>query len=293
MILNYRGRFAPSPTGSLHLGSLYTAIASFLEARSRKGLWLLRIDDLDTARNITGAADAILKTLERFGLHWDETVFYQSQHHLDYEEYIEKLRQQQLIYPCVCSRKTLALESHQQIYPQWCRDQHISANLAQALRIKTDGQIIECKDELQAKMIHHLALESGDFIIKRKDNIIAYQFAVVVDDALQQVTHVIRGLDLLNSTPRQLYLQGLLGFNPPKYLHIPIIVDETGYKLSKQTFAKVVDQRHPEKSLFYLLSLLKQQPPIELKNAPITELLTWAIAHWQVNQLKNISTITQ
>lgn len=287
----YRGRFAPSPTGGLHLGSLYTAVASFLEARTQQGQWLLRIDDIDTTRNIAGAADDILRTLETFGLHWDETVFYQSQHRAYYDANIEKLRQQQRIYPCLCSRKMLAIQSNNGIYPQGCRHKNISTHLAHSLRIKTKPHIIEFQDQLQGKLVHNIAFDHGDFIIKRKDNIVAYPLAVVVDDKLQQINHIVRGLDLLNSTPKQLYLQQLLGFNSPSYLHIPLIIDKKGYKLSKQTFAKVIDRHTPEKKLFYILELLKQQPPLELKNAPVTELLNWAIAHWQINHLVHINTL--
>jgi len=250
---------------------------------------LLRIDDLDTPRNVAGAADEILRTLEVFGLHWDESVFYQSQHLQDYHLCIEKLRQQRVIYHCVCSRKDLV--NYQGIYPQFCRHKTISTCKTHALRVKTTSYVIEVQDQLQSRISHDVGLDDGDFIIKRKDNIVAYQLAVVVDDALQGVSHVVRGLDLLGSTPRQLYLQQLLKFNSPGYLHIPIIIDETGNKLSKQTLAKGVNKKQPEKTLYFVLKLLKQQPPIELEKLSISEILDWAIAHWQIDRLKNIKTI--
>lgn len=287
----YRGRFAPSPSGSLHLGSLYTAVASFLEARAKNGQWLVRIDDADTLRNVEGTADDILKTLETFGLHWDEALFYQTRQQAHYEATMETLRQKKLVYPCICTRKALAALHNHGVYPGFCRDKNLSTDKPHALRVKTDSGIIKFEDELQGLVCHDIAADYGDFIIKRKDNIIAYQLAVVVDDELQQISHVVRGLDLLDSTPRQMYLQKLLGFKTPTYLHIPIITDENGDKLSKQTFAKAIDKKNPEKTLFYVLKLLKQQPPADLENTPISELLEWAIANWRVEHLKNITTI--
>ncbi|MDQ7090755.1 MAG: tRNA glutamyl-Q(34) synthetase GluQRS [Methylococcales bacterium] len=287
----YRGRFAPSPTGQLHLGSLYTAVASFLDARAHQGQWLVRMDDLDTPRNYVGASDDILRTLDVFGLHWDESVFYQSQHAHRYQAVIKQLRQQQRIYPCICSRKNLADANSQGIYPQFCRDKVIAADKEVALRVKTTEQIIHFQDELQGLTTHNLSTDEGDFIIQRKDKIIAYQLAVVVDDNQQRVNHVLRGMDLLTSTPRQLYLQKLLSFPTPNYLHSPIIMDEKGQKLSKQTFAKAIDKHQPEKTLFYILELLKQQPPVTLKGASVNELLNWAIAHWQVKNLQQVHAI--
>lgn len=260
-----------------------------MEARVRQGQWLLRIDDIDTSRNVAGAADEILRTLEDFGLHWDEPVFYQSKHLDDYRVFIESLQQQQFVYPCICSRKTLA--KYQNVYPQFCRYQIISINEAHALRVKTTTNTIQFQDQLQGCINHNVGVDDGDFIIQRKDNIVAYQLTVVIDDALQGINHVIRGLDLLDSTPRQLYLQQLLKFNSPRYLHIPIIIDEAGHKLSKQTFAKGVDRSQPEKTLYCVLKLLKQQPPVALEKASVSEILNWAMTHWQVNHLKNIKTM--
>jgi len=250
---------------------------------------LLRIDDLDTPRNVAGAADEILRTLAIFGLHWDESVFYQSQHRQDYHIFIEKLWQQGVIYHCVCSRKDLV--DYHGVYPQICRHKIISTNEIHALRVKTTTHIIQFQDQLQGCIRHNIGVDDGDFIIKRKDNIVAYQLAVVIDDALQGVNHVIRGLDLLDSTPRQLYLQQLLKFNLPCYAHIPIIIDETGHKLSKQTLAKGVDSERPEKTLYFVLKLLKQRPPVALEKASVSEILNWAIANWQISYLKSIKRI--
>jgi glutamyl-Q tRNA(Asp) synthetase len=283
----YIGRFAPSPTGPLHFGSLYTALASFLQARSQQGLWLLRLDDLDTPRNIKGSADSILKTLDVFGLHWDDSVVYQSQYLDVYHEIIDQLVKDKLIYPCTCSRKTLT-----DIYSGVCRDKQTPPNRPYSHRIKTDNRLISFKDELQGLISHNLA-EHGDFILKRKDQIIAYQFAVVIDDDRQCINHVVRGVDLLDSTPRQIYLQQILGLVTPDYMHVPVIIDEQGYKLSKQTLATAVDLKKPDAVIFELLTLLKQNPPSELQHAPSTELLGWAIEHWNPGMLKNCRAISR
>ncbi len=290
------GRFAPSPTGPLHLGSLYTALAGFLQARSQQGLWLLRIDDLDIPRNVKGSADSIQRTLEVFGLHWDGSIAYQSQHIEFYKYFINELQVRELIYPCTCSRKELInsarSEQHSDIYPGICRDGKIKPDSDYALRIKTDSRNIDFQDQMQGFFSYDLARQYGDFVVKRKDNIIAYQFAVVIDDHLQQVNQIVRGHDLLAETPKQIYLQQLLGLYTPAYIHVPVIVDRQGYKLSKQTQAVAVALTSPGQVVFELLGLLKQSPPVELKQAPITELLDWAIAHWKSALLKNIQVVS-
>ena len=282
----YVGRFAPSPTGPLHYGSLYTALASFLQARSQQGLWLLRIDDLDTPRNIIGSADNIFKTLEKFGLHWDKQVYYQSRYLDTYHEILDKLIKDKLVYPCTCSRKTVT-----DIYSGACRDKQIPTNRPYALRIKTDNRNISFEDELQGLVSQNLVEQHGDFILKRKDQIIAYQFAVVIDDDRQCINHVVRGYDLLDSTPRQIYLQQILGLITPIYMHVPVIIDEQGYKLSKQTRATAVDLESPHEVIFEMLTLLRQAPPSELKLATLSELLDWAIRHWDPGALKKLRAI--
>jgi glutamyl-Q tRNA(Asp) synthetase len=257
---------------------------------------LLRIDDLDTPRNTKGSADSILKTLDAFGLHWDDSVYYQSQQLEVYNEILNQLNRNKLIYPCTCSRKTLASGDREQtqadIYPGSCRDKNIPPDASHALRIKTDNSIISFQDALQGPISSNLAEQHGDFILKRKDQIIAYQLAVVVDDSLQNINHVVRGIDLLDSTPRQIYLQRLLGLSTPDYMHVPVIIDEQGYKLSKQTRAQAVDLQTPHLVIFELLSLLKQNPPIELKHAPATELISWAQNNWNPTLLKNSRAIS-
>ncbi len=281
----YIGRFAPSPTGSLHLGSLCTALASFLEARRQQGLWLLRIDDLDTQRNIKGSVDNILKTLYTFGLHWDRTEDYQSHYLKNYEEILIDLTKNQQTYPCICSRKTLLAKQ-----PCLCRD-IISTQAHSSLRVRINPCLISFKDKLQGLTSHQFSNQNDDFLLKRRDGIIAYQFAVVIDDERQQVSQVVRGADLLDSTPNQIYLRQLLGLTPLNYMHIPVIIDEGGYKLSKQTRANAVDLKKPQAIIFKLLNLLKQNPPKELNQSPIKEQLEWAINNWNPLFLKNVRAI--
>ncbi|MGZ8194362.1 MAG: tRNA glutamyl-Q(34) synthetase GluQRS [Methylosarcina sp.] len=288
---SYIGRFAPSPTGPLHLGSLYTALASYLQARSQQGKWLLRIDDLDTPRNAPGSVDSILATLETYGLFWDNEVDYQSRHLPEYEHLLMQLQKDRRAYPCTCTRKSLtAIHSEPapgDIYPGLCKNRLHPVTAPYSLRIKTDPRRVTFDDRLQGRISHKLAEQHGDFIVKRRDQIIAYQFAVVVDDARQQVNHVVRGFDLLHETPKQIFLQQILGFSTPDYMHVPVIVDQEGRKLSKQTLAAAVGLNQPEILLFQLLGLLKQNPPAELRGAPLSELLDWAIIHWNPAALKN------
>jgi len=199
-----------------------------------------------------------------------------------------------LLYPCICSRKTLESQAPDtDIYPGLCRNKKLPINSPHALRVKTDARTICFQDELQGLISHQLAEQDGDFILKRKDQIIAYQFAVVIDDARQAVNHVVRGFDLLHSTPKQIYLQQQLGLITPRYMHVPVIIDKQGFKLSKQTQAQAVELQTPNKVIFDLLNLLKQAPPRELQNAPVTELLSWAIAHWKPCSLKKYRAISQ
>lgn len=285
---SYVGRFAPSPTGPLHLGSLYTALASFIDARYHNGQWRLRIDDLDTPRNVQGASDAILRCLEQFELYWDGEVYYQSQHVSRYHALLHDLIHAGQIYACRCSRKQLA---QQLIYPGNCREAHFPDNEQAALRVKINAQPIDFEDDCQGKISQKLTEEQGDFIVRRRDQIIAYQFAVVVDDHDQGVNHVVRGVDLLDSTAKQIHLHQQLGFKLPNYLHLPILVDAQGQKLSKQTLAAPVDTQNPSLTLWRLLKMLRQNPPENLRKMAINEQLQWAIGHWQPHALKKIRAI--
>ena len=275
----------------MHLGSLYTALASYLDARSHHGRWLVRIDDIDTPRNVAGAADGILRTLETFGLTWDDSVYYQSRQLDRYQARLDYLEKKQRLYPCTCSRKTLAQSSRTERYPGICQNRTFPQASPYATRIRLEYSSIEFYDALHGDLSENLAARHGDYIIKRKDQIFAYQFAVVIDDYEQHVTHVVRGADLLDSTPKQIYLQQQLGLPRPNYMHVPLITDHHGNKLSKQTFAQAVDQSNPRHVLFKLLELLQQSPPAELADCSLTEMLDWGVTHWKPASLSNIETI--
>lgn len=285
---SYCGRFAPSPTGPLHLGSLYTALAGYLRAKSRQGQWLLRIDDADIPRNAPGAIDSIKRTLDVFALRWDGNIVYQSHEFEAYQGALDRLDEQGLIFPCTCSRKTLSTRhssSARGIYPGTCRDARRSRLEPHALRVRIEDGSVEFKDLLQGLQSSNLADEVGDFIVYRRDRIFAYHLATVVDDWRSGVTEVLRGYDLLDSTPPQIYLQRLLGLPTPEYLHIPVIVDRAGIKLSKQNLAQAVDERRPSPILLTLLRLLGQSPPVELTGASPEEILDWAIPRFDISGL--------
>jgi glutamyl-Q tRNA(Asp) synthetase len=234
--------------------------------------------------------------LDAFGLHWDGAVYYQSQHLADYQACLDELAQRDLTYRCICSRKSLAEltnadSANSGVYPGICRNRAITENIQHAIRLKTATQPITFKDGLQGVLTSNLAAQHGDFILKRKDGITAYQLAVVIDDHLQQVNHVVRGCDLLAETPKQIYLQGLLGLAVPDYKHVPVIVDSEGYKLSKQTLATAVTVNNPASTLLALLRLLKQNLPDCLNNATVNEILKWAILNWRADDLVSLFSV--
>ncbi|KXS32608.1 MAG: Glutamyl-Q tRNA(Asp) synthetase [Candidatus Gallionella acididurans] len=281
----YRGRFAPSPTGPLHFGSLVAAVGSYLDARHHQGKWLVRIEDLDTPRTVKGAADDILRTLEAYGLHWDEDVVFQSRRTAAYEEAFLQLKKTGEIYACACSRKEIADSAlhygNELIYPGTCRNGIEPGKLARSWRVRVNETPIGFIDRTQGEITQNLATGAGDFVVLRADGLFAYQLAVVVDDDAQRVTDVVRGADLLYSTPRQIYLQRLLGMDTPAYMHLPIAVNAQGEKLSKQTLAKPVEKDKAGATLFEVLMLLRQEPPAALRAAPAREILAWAIDNWQ------------
>lgn len=280
-----RGRFAPSPTGPLHFGSLVAALGSFLDARRQGGEWWVRIEDLDPPREAPGAAAHILRTLEAYGLFWDGEVVYQSQRHEYYAAALEQLRQAGLIYPCTCSRKDVAQLAQAGLassrYPGCCRNGVRHPGRPAALRLRTDNRCIRFYDAIQGEYGQCLEREVGDFVIRRADGLFAYQLAVVVDDAEQGMTQIVRGSDLLDSTPRQIFLQRLLGLPTPGYAHLPVVVDPRGCKLSKQTGASPLDLRRPGPTLIAALCFLGQAPPLSLALEPPLAILDWACAHWQ------------
>ncbi len=284
----YIGRFAPSPTGTLHFGSLLAALASYLDARAHQGQWLVRMEDLDPPREIKGAADQILQTLERFGFEWNGPVWYQSQRHDRYQQLLQQLIDQRQAYPCYCSRQQISLR-HSTIYDGYCRpanrlEKTIHPNQPAAIRLLTQDTRIQFNDGIQGPQ-QQLDTEIGDFVIRRKDGLYAYQLAVVIDDADQGINQIVRGYDLLSSTTRQIHLQQQLGLPTPSYSHIPILVNHQGQKLSKQTYANAIDPRQPQTSLFQALALLGQNPPRHLRTTSVREMLDWGIQHWQLNQV--------
>ena len=289
IITRYRGRFAPSPTGPLHFGSLVAAVGSFLEARSRGGEWLVRMEDLDLPRTEPGAADDILRTLDAFGLHWDGEVMGQSARNGAYRAALAELEKLGVVYPCACTRKEIADSALSGIdgpvYPGICRAGLSEGRAPRAMRVHTDFRPVGFDDALQGRISQVLATEVGDFVVRRADGLFAYQLAVVVDDAEQAITHVVRGADLLDSTPRQIYLQKLLSLPTPVYLHLPVAVNERGEKLSKQTLAPAVSRINPVAQLCEVLAFLNQTPPVELKDTDLGTFWKWAIAHWRVDEL--------
>lgn len=287
---NYIGRFAPTPTGLLHFGSLLTALASYLDARHQHGKWLVRIEDLDPPREAAGATTEILKTLECYGLHWDEKVWYQSSRHTIYQAYIDQFLSNQQAFYCTCSRKQLPPELNG-IYPGTCRGTYKPGNAAAAVRLQVTEETFGFTDLLQGPFSQNLQQAVGDFVIRRKDGLYAYHLAVVVDDYEQHITDIVRGLDLLDSTPRHLYLQSLLGFSTPRYVHLPLIVNEFGQKISKQTFAAPIPNNKPTEYLWAALQALGQSPEKHLTNETPEQLLAWAIAHWDLNKVPRCQSI--
>jgi glutamyl-Q tRNA(Asp) synthetase len=279
----YRGRFAPSPSGYLHFGSLVTAVGSYLDARHHGGEWLIRIEDVDLTRRIPSADTQILRTLEGFGFEWDGEVVYQSQRVECYQEIIDKLVQIGYAYPCSCSRKEISAiakaGSHGLIYPGTCRHGVQKPHSMNSIRLRTQRHPIAIHDRLYGHYTQNLLQETGDFIIRRADGCFAYQLAVVIDDDWQNITHVVRGTDLLSSTPKQRYLQQILGLRQPAYLHLPLVLDAQGRKLSKQDKDVPLDPHIPMTALLKALRFLKQPLPEDSPSAP-HELWSWAIHHW-------------
>ncbi len=285
----YRGRFAPSPSGSLHFGSLLTALGSFLDAKSQGGEWRLRIDDLDPPRVAPGATDAILRALQAYGLEWDGAVLYQSQRAGAYQAALDALRASGAVYACGCTRREIADSNAGQenaaIYPGTCRNGLPQGKAARAWRLDTRGACMRIEDRLQGAIEQDLERISGDFVLQRADGLFAYQLAAVVDDAELGITDVVRGADLIDSSLRQVYVQQLLGLANPRYLHLPVVVNAAGEKLSKQTLAPGLDLSHPQKTLIQALSLLNQSPPQDMTRASVAEILAWAGAHWHLERL--------
>jgi glutamyl-Q tRNA(Asp) synthetase len=275
----YIGRFAPSPSGPLHFGSLIAAVGSYLQAKSQYGKWLVRMEDIDTPRMISGMDSDILRTLERFGLYWDDTVLYQSQRLERYQQQFTQLQQQGLLYGCQCSRKQIAALGG--IYNNHCAALRLTSGVL-SWRIRSNNVQTHFTDRVFGQQHIPLALAQEDYIVKRRDGLFAYQLVVVLDDIDQHISEVIRGADLLQMTPRQQALFTLLQAPAPSYGHLPLAVLKAGFKLSKQNQAAPISQWPPAQVMHTVLTFLGHQPPAALQQAPATEQLSWALTHWQL-----------
>lgn len=278
----YRGRFAPSPSGPLHFGSLIAAVGSYLQAKSQQGQWLVRMEDIDSPRMQAGAADGILRTLERYQLLWDGDVWVQSHRLERYQQVLDLLKQQQLTYACNCNRSRIQSLPHG--YDGFCRDKQLTEG-SLAWRLKAPATATVFTDQLAGDVQIPVALAAEDYILKRRDGLFAYQLVVVVDDLDQGITEVVRGADLIDLTTRQQALFQLLGAAPPDYLHLPLAVTEPGFKLSKQNHAPAVENWPVSDTLTAVLRFLGHPPPPELTGADAKELLAWASTEWQIRQI--------
>jgi glutamyl-Q tRNA(Asp) synthetase len=300
--LPYRGRFAPSPTGPLHFGSLVAAVGSYLCARHAGGEWLLRIEDLDTPRVVPGSADQIVQTLDMFGFEWTGSILHQSSRRDAYEAATQQLLGSGQAYHCSCTRSELQaaaqtnklsglldspglLDTEELRYPGWCRNGARDPTRKTAVRLFVTPGEIAVTDFVQGRFTVDVSAEVGDFVIRRRDQLHAYQLAVVVDDAFQGISAVVRGADLLHSTPRQMFLQRLLRLPTPMYAHLPVVTDANGIKLSKSAGAAAIDIDRPASELWRALEFLQQAPPAHLRRAGLATLWEWAIQHWQLQRL--------
>ena len=281
-----RGRFAPSPTGPLHFGSLVAAVGSFLDARARGGDWLVRMEDVDSERNVPGADDDILRTLEAFGFAWDGPVLRQSERTAAYEDVLERLKAAGLAYGCACSRREIAAAAKcpaidgGMVYPGTCRAGLAPGRAARAWRLRVGDEAVAFEDRLQGRVAQRLARDVGDFVLRRADGPFAYQLAVVVDDQYQRISDVVRGADLLASTPRQIWLQRCLGYATPRYAHLPVATNAAGEKLSKQTHAPALVRGREAADLAAALRFLGQPVPDGLGRATVGDVWAWAREHW-------------
>ena len=288
--MTYRGRFAPTPSGPLHFGSLVAAVASYCQARAQQGEWLLRIEDIDTPRVVAGADQQILRDLEAFGFEWDGPVLWQSTRFERYQYYLDQLLDKRQAFACECSRRTLREQGVSsgplgQIYPGNCRDKQLGIS-GHSIRLNTAGAgRIGFEDAVYGHFELDLPGEVGDVVLQRTDSVYAYHLAVVVDDAEQAMTEIVRGADLLENTCVHLYLQQQLGFDAPAYLHFPLVNNPAGDKLSKQTGAAALDASQASPLLVDALAHLGQQPESDLSESGPDEVLRWAVEHWNPSQI--------
>lgn len=284
----YVGRFAPSPTGPLHFGSLISALASYLDARAHRGRWLVRMEDIDPPREQAGAADSILHCLAAHGLHADDAVWYQSARHAIYRDAAQRLAAEHTAFYCTCSRSQLGEHN---VYPGHCREEFTAPNTPYAIRLRVTATIVEFDDAIQGHYCEWVDRSVGDFVIYRKEQLPAYQLAVVIDDAAQGVTHVVRGCDLLDNTARQIVLQRALQLPTPTYAHVPVIANPHNQKLSKQTYARPLDPAQALDNLCAALEFLGQPLPAEDAGNSVDSLLAHAIAHWSLTRVPRARSI--
>jgi glutamyl-Q tRNA(Asp) synthetase len=282
------GRFAPSPTGDLHLGSLYAAAASYLDARAHGGRWLVRMEDVDRTREVPGAANRILRTLESFGFEWDGEVVRQSERDEPYFAALEALAARGLTFECTCSRLMLAEEER---YPGHCRARVPRAGAASAIRLRVNPREVHLVDRIQGSYRQDVAAAAGDLILRRRDRLFSYLLAVVVDDAAQGVTHVVRGADLLDNTPRQIYLQQELALPTPVYAHVPVLVEADGTKLAKSARSVPLDPDRAPAQLRRVFALLGLDPPSEIGDNAVGPAWDWARTRWDVKRLASGQTL--
>lgn len=278
------GRFAPSPTGPLHFGSVIAAVGSYLNARAQGGHWLVRIDDIDPPREVDGAADEILRTLEALALHWDGAVVYQSRRHEAYGDALEKLWAKDQLFRCDCTRRLLGPGP----YPGTCLKRGLSSPEGTAIRLKTEPGSVTIDDQVQGLYEGDLSATSGDFVVQRRDGLYAYHLAVVVDDADSGITEVIRGVDLMPSTLQQVWLQQCLGLGTPGYGHLPVALDDDGNKLSKQTGAEPVQSSRAPEVMSNALKFLGLQLPDDVVDAPAQDQLQYALERWDLAALREM-----
>ena len=293
--LTYRGRFAPSPSGHLHFGSLLAATASYLQARKLNGEWWLRIEDIDPPREVKGASQQIIQTLQDYGFNWDNLT-YQSQRLDIYQQYTDTLLNNEQAYYCGCSRKEIIQtnkgSNHSAtFYPGTCRD-GLQGKTVRSIRIKIGKPEVTIDDAIQGLHTVNLNQCLGDFIVKRADGLFSYQLAVAIDDSLQNITQIVRGFDLHESSFLQKYVQQTLGLNQPTYAHIPIAVNNNGGKLSKQSAAKNIATEHPQTVLWHALSCLGQHPPEQLKSRNLAQLWEWSFKNWDMNKIQHIQAVS-
>lgn len=288
--MSYIGRFAPSPSGPLHFGSLIAALGSYFQAKSQQGKWLVRIEDLDPPREMVGASSLILETLEAYQLYWDGEVVYQSQRHDLYQAQIDQWLTSGQVYYCQCTRKQIKASGG--FYMGTCRDLALENQESCAIRLRMTHPVYQFDDQKHGTLPIPTALADEDFIIKRRDGLFAYNLAVVLDDIDQGVTEVVRGADLIEPTGRQISLYQMLDKEPVSYLHLPLALDNNGQKLSKQNHATAIDNNNPKPALLDAMHFLGFELTDDIRAAKLDEIITWGVQNWSMNQLPTPTEIT-